>query len=671
MTPRWRADRMPVARYVSGRELGDEYRYILERRSAPRFPGLQLDRPSLLLNPWSRRTTTTEVAPPRPGGAFAAAPAQAMAVGHAAGSRGGPITGADEAFIGYDFLAAPPVVLANLAPDDDGALAVPLAALGAATAIAVIADDPAGRSIRRIDLPEPAAASDAPRDLRLLLALDPARHATQRKAITPLTAGEQLVIEDLATAKLHLIDSVERAHAYLLALRDDPMLRELAFVTRWHTLSDAERRELYSKYACHELHLFLHHQDREFFDAVIRPYLAHKREKTFLDRWLVDDDLSPYLEPARLARLNAVERALLARRLTAEPALARQLADEVATQPPDPGRDTRLIDALLGAQALHGEPRLSAVLEDATELAESEITASNALEDLEAEPSIEAAPAARSMPPRPMAQRARKAMLGGPRGGGPPGGGELAADLARRGEPAPMFRPADRTQEWAENNWWHRTPAEATPRMIEVNRLWRDLAHHAGERFLSPALGLATASFAEAMCALAVTDLPFVPPAHAIAQDGPRLTISSAGNALAGTSQLVDGELVTGGAPLVVGMSYVRSDDRHDWIDGEQVDKYVDGPLAVGVVYTCQVVLANPTSSRQRVAALVQIPRGSIALAGARPTYTIDVVLEPYGTHGHEVSFYFPAPGPWSHFPVHVSRAGQIVAAAPGRSLEV
>src|SRR5207237_9393827 len=90
--------------------------------------------------------------------------------------------------------------------------------LGAATTITVIVDDPAGTSLRRIALPEPALAA---RDLRLQLALDPALHAAQRKQIVPLTAGQSLVIEDVATARVHLIDSVERAHAYLLALRDD------------------------------------------------------------------------------------------------------------------------------------------------------------------------------------------------------------------------------------------------------------------------------------------------------------------------------------------------------------------------------------------------------------------------------------------------------------------
>src|SRR5439155_26612906 len=136
------------------------------------------------------------------------------------------------------------------------------------------------------------------------------------------------------------------------------------------------------------------------------------------------------------------------------------------------------------------------------------------------------------------------------------------------------------------------------------------------------------------------------------------------GNAIAGSSQLVLGNLEPGGPPLVVGQSYVRSDDRYRWVDGEQVDKYVDGPLAAGVVYTCQVVLANPTSSRQRVSALLQIPRGSVALAGARQTHAVDVVLEPYGTDGHEYSFYFPSPGKYPHFPVHVTR-GEIIVPAP------
>jgi hypothetical protein len=668
----YQLDRARPAGYVSGRELGDEYRYVLERRAARRFPSLRLDKPSLLLNPWARRTTTTDVATARAGGAFAAAsPArQSARYAPAAETRAGHVD--EAAYLAYDFIAHPAAVLANLVPDEHGVVSVPIAELAHATSVVVIVDDPAGMSRRELALSEPVVNA---KDLRLRLALDIERHATQRKAVAPLRAGDTLVIEDLATAKLHLIDSVERAHAYLLALGGDAaeLLRELAFVTRWHQLADSERRELYSKYACHELHLFLYFKDRAFFDAVIRPYLAHKRTKTFVDHFLLDTDLSPYLEPWRIAQLNAVERALLAQRIRSDSALVRLLADPVAVQPPDPARDTLLIDTLLGASRLDADSAIEGFAEVALDdaYAREEVKSTRAMAYAAGMPgdlTSSAAPAGAAMPapaaaaPPPLRAKKKEAY----------DRHDLDEAVARRRQEAPMFRVADKTQEWAENNWWHQRPGDCTAQLVEENRFWRDLAQHDGQRgFLSPWLGLATSSFAEAMCALAVIDLPFVAGKHDIRGDGPRLTVTAAASALAGSSQLVDAPLVEGGPPVVVGQSYVRADDRHAWLDGEQIDKYVEGAFLTGVVYTCQVVLANPSSTRQRIAALVQIPRGSIALAGARQTQTLDVVLDPYGTHGHEYSFYFPAAGSHSHFGVHVSRGGTIVAAAPGRMLDV
>jgi hypothetical protein len=663
--PLRRLDRARSARYVSGRELGDEYRYVLERRARRRYPQLLLDKPSLLLNPWPRRTTTASVATARAGEGFKSYAAAAPAAGAArpAMSRGAP--GHDEAYASHDFLPEPPAVLANLAPDPDGTLVVPRDRLGATTTLTIIVDDPAGTALVRAHQPEPALA---PRDLRLALALGLDRHATQQRAIMPLVPGARLVIEDLATAQLHLIDSVARAHGYLLALRDDPTLRTFEFVTRWHALADAERRALYSKHACHELNLFVFHRDRAWFDAVIAPYLAHKRTKTFVDHWLLGADLRPYLEPTRLATLNAFELALLARRLPDEPALARVLDDRVALQPPDPETDTRLVDTLLGAAVVDRDREVQARRDRAIASETRAVGAS--MEDAVV---AESAPPAARPAPKKRAKREERQAEGAV---AELDDDALLADVAAREQTAPHYRAVDRTQEWAEHNWWHRTPTESGPDMIGPSRLWRDLARHStadpGAVFLSPWLGLAAGSFAEAMCALAVTELPFVAPAHAIVGDGPRLELTAAGNALAGTSQLVDvPPELAGGAPIVVGTTYVRADDRHDWDSGEPRDKYVEGPFATGVVYTCLVVLANPTSSRQRIAALVQIPRGSIAVAGARPTQTLDVVLEPYETHGHEYSFYFPAPGQFTHYGVHVTRDGAIVAAAPGATLEV
>nr|MBA3501778.1 hypothetical protein [Deltaproteobacteria bacterium] len=658
-SPGRRTDSRRMALYVSGRDLGDEYRYILERRSAKRFPSLLLDKPSLLLNPWSRRTTSTEVQSARTGGYFGAQPAGAAA---SMGARGGGRQeqqrrgGTDAAFASHDFVPDPPRVFANLEPDANGVVHVPAAELGNAVCVTIFVEDQSGVSMRRTYIPD---SELVPRDLRLVVALDPERHAAQRKRIEPLVEGQTLVIEDLATAKVHIIDTVERAHAYLLALRDDPTLREFSFVTRWHTLADAERRELYSKFACHELHLFLFHKDRAFFDAVVKPYLAHKRVKTFIDHWLLGADLAPYLEPSRLVRLNAVETALLAQRLEAEDRLARILGDQVAMLPPDPARDTHLIDALIGASTLDGDDDFADAQSEAFEHAERSAVDRISSRDglMQAMPPPMAAPpvlaAPRSAPPRPQApaparklaatvkkkeQKADYAAEGSP----PDMDDELGGDAMRRADEAPHYRSADKTQEWAENNWWHLTPSQMIAALVTPNRYWRDLAMHRTGHFLSPSLGLATANFAEAMSALATIDLPFVATQHAMVADGPRMTITAKHNALAGSSQLLDGELVTGGPPLVVGMSYVRTDDRYDYSTGEQVDKYVTGPFATGVVYTCQVVLANPTSSRQRISALIQVPRGSITVSASKQTDTIDILLAPYGTHGHEVSFYFP-----------------------------
>jgi hypothetical protein len=692
-TPDRRADPARAAQFVSGRELGDEYRYVLERRGARRFPGLRVDRPSLLLNPWARRATETAVASARAGGAFAAAAMPARPASAAREISMCKSVAYNEPPRAPDFLRDAPAVIANLVPDAAGAVVVPLTQLGDASVVTVVVDDPAGATHARVALPE---APLVPRDLRLALALDPEHHAVERKAIAPLPAGEAVRIDDLATARIHLVDTVERAHAYLRALRDHPALQELAFITRWHALPDAERRELYSKHACHELHLFLAHKDRAFFESVVRPHLVHKRVKTFVDHWLLGHDLAPWLEPARLRSLNAAELALLARRQRADAALPRLLADPVAVEAPDPARDTRLIDALLAAASLDVDPAIGGAREVALggrdeaglpppsppeplralaapklEKGDADLRRRQRMETGGAEPEADAAADDDDAEgTREAEELADRDAEGG--GGAPPPQDRLASDLIAREREARHFRAAERTQEWAEHNWWRRTPAESGPELIRPSRLWRDLAiHPEGQPFLSPWLGLATGSFAEAMCALAVIDLPFVAAPHRYDSAPPRLTITAGSHAIVGTSQVQLAPLTPGGPPLVVGTTYVRADDREEWAGGEAQVKHVQGPLAAGVVYTCQVVLANPTSARQRVSALAQIPRGSLPVGTARATETIDVALEAYGTHGHEYSFYFPAPGRWGHFPVHVSRDGVIAAADAPRTLEV
>src|SRR5262249_9121747 len=109
----------------------------------------------------------------------------------------------------------------------------------------------------------------------------------------------------------------------------------------------------------HELHFFLAKKDPGFFRVVVRPYLANKKDKTFLDRWLLEEDLSEYLHPWYYGRLNTVERILLAQRLQNEPVrTVRYLNDLLRLQPPNPDRFLNLFATAVKGGALDTEDAL-------------------------------------------------------------------------------------------------------------------------------------------------------------------------------------------------------------------------------------------------------------------------------------------------------------------------
>ena len=61
-------------------------------------------------------------------------------------------------------------------------------------------------------------------------------------------------------------------------------------------------------------------------------------------------------------------------------------------------------------------------------------------------------------------------------------------------------------------------------------------------------------------------------------------------------------------------------------------------------MYGCQVVATNPTSGKQRLELLVQIPRGAVPVLNARETKGQRFELAPYHTETFDYAFYFPRP---------------------------
>ncbi|MFM8891392.1 MAG: hypothetical protein ACKOTB_07175, partial [Planctomycetia bacterium] len=346
--------------YVSGRDLGDEITYILRRRAQAAYAGVMLDRPSVLVHPWATEDTTTTRQDARAGEEFGAAAEKPESKTQPASAALGAVASVAASFSNLDFLSDDPPVAVNLVPGDDGTIRLPLESLVGHQEVTVVLVDPTLTLVRSVAL---AAGKPRIADQRLLRGLDPAKHFIQRQKVSLVTpeAGP-LVIEDAGSGRFEAYDSLAQVFALYTALSRDPGLTEFAFLLRWPTLADAEKRRLYSEHACHELNVFLFHKDKPFFEAVVLPALRTKKDRTFVDHWLLGDDLSAWLEPWRYGQLNVAERGLLARRIAAErPRTGRHIADLLSVLPPDVERRRQLFEAAVAVEALDAEDRFGTV----------------------------------------------------------------------------------------------------------------------------------------------------------------------------------------------------------------------------------------------------------------------------------------------------------------------
>jgi hypothetical protein len=678
--------------YLSGRDIGDEYRYILERRRAPVFAGNMLERPGLLLNPWALRTTSTGTQDAKGGGSYDSLSAgDYPRMSAPAAARPAPLAqGAPSNNL--EFLANSAYVALNLTPDEHGMVHIDRAALAGHQLLTVVASNARGLVSRQLQLPEVEAE---PRDLRLRDGLDADGHFVKRKQRSSLAVGDVLSLDDMRTAKLETIDSIGKAHALLLTLSGNEHLREFEFVTRWPSLSPDEQRAKYSKYSCHELSLFLARKQPQWFATVVQPYLANKRDKTFLDHYLLGDDLTAWLEPWAYGRLNTLERILLAERIAGEGGPgARHIGDRFDLLPPDVEGDNAAFDTALQGSALDVQATTLFALADGRAEGFGGMASGGAMPQTQAPPPMRGAP-----PPAPAPAMA-PAPAPGP-GGPPPAPGappppparaarnrpraaeiadelSLDADMAAREQVQRHYRAADKTEEWAENNYYRRPIAEQGPGLIPVNAFWRDFADHvaahgkSGARpFLSGQFVRATSSFAEMLCALAVLDLPFEAQPPSTSLTDARLSVHANTPLIAFSEQIVPVEPSARNVGVLVSQNYFRADDRYTYEGNEQHDKYVEGELLVHTIYVCQVVLTNPSSSSHKLELLLQIPRGALPVANGFATRDVHVHLYPHGTHAIEYSFYFPSAGEFVHFPVHVAKHGELVAFAAPTTLEV
>ncbi|MBC8353133.1 MAG: hypothetical protein H8E66_14145 [Planctomycetes bacterium] len=688
--------------YVAGRSIGDEYQYIIDRRYAKKYPGVLVERPSVLLNPWAVRKTESGKQDAQTGDDFAPSAEPSSEMSQRAAAAAAQVARRGD-FANLDFLGEASVVLANLQPDKDGIVVISLDELGSHQDLHIVAVDPQSTVYRNVSLDEKPMKLV---DQRLLTGLDPERHFTQQKRVSVVAKGEQFVLPDIATSRFEAYDTLPRVYSVYATLSGDPKLAEFRFILNWPNLKTAEKQALYSKYACHELNFFLLKKDRKFFDQIVRPYLTNKRDKTLLDDWLLQYDLEEYLRAWNYSRLNIAERILLSQRVADDRQhTTRDVLDQFSLLTPDTNRLNQLFLTAVKGRALEASDHwgfeaakdgfISNLMDvdmdvdveassvplmrgragvayggaaaPAGAAADKLFGAVPAADDSSESELIAGKPAAkrRALSVRPRIARERASVAG-----------DYLSYYSRLGRKSgrvrALYELLDKTQEWAENNYYHLPIEQQLAGLVSVNAFWRDYAEHDPRQpFRSTNFADASRNFTEMMLALSLLDLPFESAEHATDFADGKMTLTAGSPMIVFHEEIREASEVVEQTPILVSQNFFRHNDRYRQINNERLDKFVTDEFLVHTVYGCQVVLTNPTSSPQKLDVLLQVPLGAIPVLNGHETRSVQLDLQPYNTQTVEYHFYFPAAGRYPHYPVHIAKNEQLLAHADATTLTV
>ncbi|EGG19867.1 hypothetical protein DFA_06970 [Cavenderia fasciculata] len=702
--------------YFSGRELGDEIAYILNRKHAKNLlPGNSLKKPSNLLQPWSVGKTTTKDEVLSSGSDYGASEMSRRARNMAA-----PITRAQTYSSDYssyfEFLKNPSTLLLNLVPNkDDGTVVVPLSQLSeSGPYVQIAAVDIDSVVSTHVLLEEPKTLPF--KDTRLVRSLEPSKHFTEKKLITDVQPGQAFTIQNADSSVYKIYDTIDKVLSLSKTIAPLDTLNDFGFVGDWHKLSIEQKREKFSKYYCHELALFIFKKDKEFFDTVVLPFVQCKMYKTFIDYYLVRDteQLTNYAtSSAKLKSLNTVEKILLVEVLPQYASVVDTLiSEEVSHRPLSAIRYDKLFKSALSLDMDDPKPSGDggAPDEDGVELEMDEKMAedecemdfnTNASQDYACEsvamPTMSAGGGGpggmqllgRAAPMMSMAMAAPAPMMMAFGAAPPPPPASASQSygidmmskkksMARkeRDAPAQFYQPIEKTEEYAETNYYQQQYTSSE--LIRPNEFWRDyikfvIANEQSKnlQFVSRYIGLLAGSFTSVLFGLAVLDLPFSSKDKEPRNVNGRVAHTPTSPIIVFHEELVEAALEVD-HNVLVSQHFFDPDNRYSYESGEGNEIYVSDEFIVNKVYGALVVLANFSSKQRKIDVLLQIPKGAVPV-GPYPFYTRgkSIEISPYSTSRNEFYFYFPEIGSYTHFPAHVSEKDRIIASIAPHTFNV
>lgn len=669
-----------LSMFVDSLRLDEEYSYILQRQGIAKYPGNMLAQPTLLIKPWEVSKTNNSEQEAATGDPLYRMGAPAPAAMDAPGAMKQAKESGSENSKSYDFLASPSALAANIALEN-GKASIPINMLKGYSNVTVVAIHATGSDSRQLVLPEQELLV---RDQRLKKAFSRDTHLAQTQRVEVLPANEKKLIGDPRTRRVQSYASIGDVYRLYGTLLGNSEWEKFNFVAKWHRLSDAERRSRYNELACHELNFFLYHKDRKFFDSVVRPLIAQKLDKQLVDLWLLGESLASYDQLWRVQRLNTLERILLAQSIDARKAgINRWLSDVVNANPLDPQWRSRRFEVALRGMALDTGQMLVEQL--------GLIDAISSVDDfgmgrraggfgggtgglggaVASQPNSAPADALADAPAAAMDKReGRLAEAEAKESLGKRARGALGLErgLAAKPQRAEFFASLDQTREWAETQYYRVRLQGQTAALIPASPFWREYLEKIGNGpFLPSSLDLPTGSINEALCALAVIDLPLDGTSPEVLIENEQLALNAKSAAIAFVESIESAGQGGNNENILVGQDVYLAQPN----TSEDANRPLQGPLLRGVPYRANVVVTNPTNTKRLVQVLTQIPAGALPLASGKVTRNTPIDLAPYSTAQVQYVFYFPTEGEFEHYGSQISSEGKHVIATDSKSHRV
>ena len=646
----------PQSLYLKSAFLDEEYRYVLERRHQKRVPGNTLDKPQLVLKRLLEGDSKTESKKAKKGERMDRMYSKQCMAREADPFRrlGREMPGITKYKAGSDFLENSGKWIWGVEVTREGTVTIQDDQLQSYSHALVVAYNNESLSSRIVDLP----GKTTYREMRVMETLDPQKGFCEERKSTSVLEGQVFCIKDCTSANFEMVDSLEKLYKLQVELlrtaNKSLNYSEWKFLGDWEDLEPEKKSELYDKYFSHELNFFLYMKDPQFFEATVKPFLACKLEKTFVDKYLIGDSLSEYFNFVEACKLNTLEKLMLlekAKQSNSQFAESlsksiQNLSDSVVVS--EEARN-KMFDSVLTFNIINNEPRAPPPNAPASAGLFGAGQISNQLMEVKGVSGTFGSAKAKKKSFRKMESD------------------DMEMDSEEESMPVPhYYQKMESTKVFTETNYY-----KSGGFIEDKNPFWGQVAKAImeGTQVLSESVLLANSSLPELVAGLAFTNLPFKAKDHFYKPMGLGIEITAASNFI-GFHKEVKETQTNINPQILVAQHYSDPSDpflsEEDSFKTKEITSFLHRKI-----YQCKLVITNTSGALARVNVLAEVPQGSVPINPKNRSKTYVLRIDSFQTSVVEYSFYFPYPGTFQHFPANVSSQGVVVAKPQLKLLEV